>query len=85
MDINIFLASSAELKEDRNQVQVFISQLNEEWCYRDICFKLKIWENFIDSMSKEGLQEEYNKVAAECDIFLMLFLHQGGEVYDRRI
>ncbi len=79
MDVNIFLASSAELKEDRNQVQVFISQLNDEWCHRDICFKIKLWENFIDSMSKDGLQEEYNKVAADCDIFLMLFFTRVGK------
>ena len=74
MDINIFLASSSELKEDRNGFQVFMSQLNEEWNHRDINFKLTIWEDFIDSMSKDGLQAEYNKVVEECDIFLMLLV-----------
>jgi hypothetical protein len=79
MDINIFLASSSELKEDRDSFQVLISQLNEEWCYRDLCFKLKIWENFIDSMSQDGLQEEYNKAVAESDIFVMLFFTKVGK------
>ena len=73
MDINIFLASSSELTEDRNNFQIFINQLNEDWCNRDICFHLKMWENFIDSMAQTGLQAQYNEAALNSDIFLMLF------------
>ncbi|MEP7107215.1 MAG: hypothetical protein ABI760_04520 [Ferruginibacter sp.] len=79
MDINIFLASSFDLKEDRNKFQLYLTQLNEVWSKRGISFKLEIWEYFIDSMSINGLQEEYNKVAGECDIFLMLFFTKVGK------
>ena len=79
MDINIFLASSSELKEDRNDFRILIGQLNDEWGDRDIYFKLTIWEDFIDSMSAEGLQQEYNKAVEQCDIFLMFFFTKVGK------
>lgn len=79
MEINIFLASSEELKGDRNNFQVFISQLNDSWIEQDIKFTLTIWEDFIDAMSKTGLQDNYNKAATNCDIFLMLFFTKVGK------
>ena len=79
MEINIFLASSEELKEDRNTFQQFINQLNESWIDQDIQFKLTLWEDFIDAMSELGLQDNYNKAAANCDIFLMLFFTKVGK------
>lgn len=79
MDITIFLASSSELNNERERFSKYISQLNEDWIERDICFKLKNWENSIDSISKDGLQAEYNKVAEMCDIFVMLFFTKVGK------
>jgi hypothetical protein len=79
MEINIFLASSEELKEERNNFQIFISQLNASWSNQDIQFKLTIWEDFIDAMSKAGLQDNYNKAASSCDIFIMLFFTKVGK------
>ena len=75
----IFLASSSELKEDRDRFQIFISQLNEDWFYREVQFELKLWENFIESLTNRGLQERYNHAAAECDIFVLLFFTKVGE------
>jgi tetratricopeptide (TPR) repeat protein len=37
-----------------------------------------VWENFIDAMSKEGLQQEYNKAIQSCDIFVLLFFTKVG-------
>jgi hypothetical protein len=78
MEINIFLASSEELKEDRNSFQIFLSQLNESWKDQDIQFKLTLWEDFKDAMSRSGLQGEYNIAAGQCDIFVMLFFTKVG-------
>ena len=41
-------------------------------------FEVVLWENFLDCMSREGLQSEYNKAAKECDIFVMLFCTKVG-------
>lgn len=74
----IFLASSEELKEDRRAFELMLNRLNQQWRARDFAFDLVVWEDFIDAMSKEGLQAEYNKAAADCDIFVMLFFTKVG-------
>ncbi len=74
----IFLASSEELREDRIAFELMIGQLNQDWVPRGTFFHLIVWENFIDAMSKEGLQEEYNKAIRDCDIFVMLFFTKVG-------
>lgn len=74
----IFLASSEELRADRIAFELMIGQLNQEWVPRDTFFHLVVWENFIDAMSKEGLQQEYNKAIASCDIFVLLFFTKVG-------
>jgi len=74
----IFLASSEELGADRIAFELMIGQLNQEWVPRDTFFHLVVWENFIDAMSKEGLQQEYNKAIQGCDIFVLLFFTKVG-------
>ena len=74
----IFLASSQELKEDRIAFELMIGQLNQDWVPRGTFFHLVVWENFIDAMSKEGLQQEYNKAIRDCDIFVMLVFTKVG-------
>lgn len=48
------------------------------WRQRDYTFDLVLWENFIDAMSKEGLQHEYNRAIQDSDIFVMLFRTKVG-------
>lgn len=74
----IFLASSNELKEDRIAFELMLGQLNQEWVPRGTFFHLVVWENFIDAMSKDGLQKEYNRAVSECDIFVLLFFTKVG-------
>src|SRR5262249_32306709 len=69
----IFLASSAELVEDRRAFELMVGRLNQEWRAREYTFDVILWENFIDTMAKDGLQKEYNRAIASCDIFVMLF------------
>ncbi len=74
----IFLASSEELRADRVAFELMIGQLNQEWVPRDTFFHLVVWENFIDALSKDGLQQEYNKAIQDCDIFVLLFFTKVG-------
>lgn len=74
----IFMASSEELRADRIAFELMIGQLNQEWVPRDTFFHLVVWENFVDAMSKEGLQHEYNKAIQGCDIFVLLFFTKVG-------
>ena len=74
----IFLASSNELKEDRVAFELMLGQLNQEWVPRGTFFHLSVWENFLDAMSKDGLQKEYNRAITDCDIFVLLFFTKVG-------
>ena len=74
----IFLASSAELKADRDQFEIFIGRKNKDWSARGVFLELVMWEDFVDAMSQTRLQDEYNKAIAECDLFVMLFWTKVG-------
>ena len=78
MNKKIFLASSLELKEDRNEFEIFINRKNKDWVGQGVFLELVIWEDFIDAVSKSRLQDEYNKAIRECDIFVMLFFTKVG-------
>jgi formylglycine-generating enzyme required for sulfatase activity len=75
----IFLASSAELKHDREQFEIFINRKNNDWVERGVFLKLIVWEDFLDAVSETRLQDEYNKAIRECDIFVMLFFTKVGK------
>jgi hypothetical protein len=75
----IFLASSFELKDDREQFEIFINRKNKEWIDKGIFLELIIWEDFLDAMSLTRLQDEYNKAIIEADIFVMLFFTKVGK------
>ncbi|MCK6622403.1 MAG: SUMF1/EgtB/PvdO family nonheme iron enzyme [Calditrichaceae bacterium] len=77
--LTIFLASSAELKDDREKFEQFIGRKNKTLNPNDQFIRLEIWEDFIDAMSQTRLQDEYNKVVRECDIFVMLFATKVGQ------
>jgi len=74
----VFLASSAELKDDRKEFEIFINRKNKDWVNQGIYLELIVWEDFLDSVSKTRLQDEYNKSIRECDIFVMLFWTKVG-------
>ncbi len=75
----IFLASSAELKDDRDQFEILMCRKNKEWVKRDVFLELVIWEDFLDAVSRTRLQDEYNQAIRDCDIFAMLFWTKVGK------
>ena len=77
--IPIFLASSEELKEDRKEFENFINRENKEYIKKGIFFRLEVWEDFIDRISETRLQDEYNKVVINSDIFISLFWTKAGK------
>lgn len=74
----LFLASSAELADDRREFEIFINRKNKDWVARDVFLELVVWEDFLDALSPVRLQDEYNKAIGGCDIFVMLFCTKVG-------
>ncbi len=77
--IRIFLASSSELKEEREQFEIMIYRKCKSWFDKGIFLHLDIWEDFLDKMAKGGLQNEYNKTIRHCDIFVLLAYNKVGK------
>lgn len=75
----LFLASSAELKEDRMEFEIFINRKNKDWVARDVFIELVVWEDFLDAVSSTRLQDEYNRAIRDCDLFVMLFWTKVGQ------
>ncbi|MCC8152878.1 MAG: hypothetical protein LIP01_00850 [Tannerellaceae bacterium] len=80
--ITIFLASSSELEIDRREFEIFINRENKELTKKGIFLNLEVWEDFLDRMAPDGLQEEYNKKIRESDIFVSLFFTKVGKFTD---
>ena len=78
-DIRIFLASSAELREDRDAFDLYFRQQNDQLRKQGIYLEIVRWEHFLDAMSETRLQDEYNKAVRACDIFVCLFFTKTGK------
>lgn len=77
--VKIFLASSAELKQDRKDFREFISVENDRLHKQGIYLEIVQWEYFLDEISGTRLQDEYMKKLKECDIALCLFFTKVGK------
>jgi internalin A len=76
---NIFLASSKELRQDRDEFDLYIRQLNDHIIEFGIYLKITRWENFLDAMSGTRLQDEYNQAVRASDVFVSLFSTKAGK------
>ena len=77
-DIKIFLASSEELKEERQQIELFISKENRKLCQQNIFLDLIIWEDLKHSFQGQRDQDYFNQKMLECDIVICLFFKKVG-------
>jgi hypothetical protein len=77
-EIRIFLASSGELAEDRDGIDLYLRQLNDEYGLRQIYLKVVRWENLTTAVSSSRLQDEYNEEVMQADILLCLFSTKAG-------
>jgi len=77
--IRIFLASSSELREDRDAFELYFRQKNDGHLKRGFYPEIVRWENFLDAMSDTRSQDEYNKDIRTCEIFVCLCFTKCGK------
>jgi hypothetical protein len=77
--IRIFLASSTELREDRDALDLYLRQLNDTLSEARKYLRVVRWENFLDAMSETRMQDGYNDAVRSCDIFISLFFTKTGQ------
>jgi hypothetical protein len=80
--IQIFLAASSDLAEDRREIEVFFNRENKALLKSDIFLELVVWEDFIESMSRARFQHEYNNAINRSDIFITLIGKRAGAYAD---
>lgn len=76
--INLFLASSNELKEDRERIEIEIRRKNDLLQSQNIYISLKIWENESSHISQTRKQDDYNVVIKDSDLFVLLAYTKVG-------
>lgn len=77
--IKIFLASSDELKPEREMMASLANSLNTIFEKQGIHVIVVEWENLNDSMGVLHKQEEYNEKLRTCDICMTLFWTKFGK------
>ena len=77
--IKIFLASSSELKEDRDAFELHFLRKNKDFCRQGFEVDVIRWETFLDAMSETRLQDEYNEAVRDSDFFVSLFKTKTGK------
>jgi hypothetical protein len=76
--IKIFLASSAELKADREAFEIAIYRKTKMWIDEGIFLHLDVWEDLTDALSQTHSQDEYNKAVKAADVFVLLAYTKVG-------
>lgn len=77
--MRIFLASSAELREERDEFDRYLREQNDLLINEGVYLMVVRWENFLDAMSERRLQDEYNEAIRQCDVFVSLFFTKTGK------
>jgi hypothetical protein len=77
--IQIFLASSSELEEDRDAFDLHFRKENDRLLKMGIYLEILRWETFLDAISETRLQDEYNEAVRDSDIFVSLFKTKTGK------
>ena len=76
--IKIFLASSDELKPERERFEIEIYRKCKSWFDKGIFLHLDIWEDISARVSLTGSQSEYNKFVKDADLFVFLAYSKVG-------
>ena len=77
--VKVFIASSAELKQERMELVDLLQDLNDEVEDQTIRFKPVLWEYMDSSMGKMRKEDEYLEKLRLCEICLVLFWRTLGE------
>ncbi len=76
--IKIFLASSNELRLEREKFEIEIYRKCKSWFDKEIFLYLDTWEDLSTRLSPTGSQSEYNKFIRDADLFVFLAYSKVG-------
>jgi len=86
LTINVFIASSYELSEQRVQIGDLIRRLSYELSPRGVCIRMLCWEDYHPEYKGTSKQHEYDEnLVKKCDIFIGLFRNRCGKYTQHEI
>ncbi len=77
--IKLFLASSNELKAEREKIERIVGRKNKRLKNEGISIELMIWEDGKHIGQSFRSQDNYNLEVKECDLFILLFYSKVGK------
>ena len=83
--IKVFIASSDELKPEREKFDTLFNHLNSIFTARGIRLEPVKWEFLDSSMGRLHKQEEYNREIKKCDICVVMFWQKFGDYTDEEL
>lgn len=83
--IKVFIASSDELKPERDKFDTLFNHLNSIFTARGIRLEPVKWEFLDSSMGRLHKQEEYNREIKKCDICVVMFWQKFGDYTDEEL
>ena len=78
-NITVFLASSDELKNDRNSFHSLVASLDEIFKPRGYRIRCRRWEDFSAFCTGTRTQDDYNRIVRASDICICMFHRKAGE------
>ena len=78
-NITVFLASSDELKNDRNSFHSLVASLDEIFEPRGYRIRCRRWEDFSAFCTGTRTQDDYNRIVRASDICICMFRRKAGE------
>ncbi len=78
-EYRLFLASSKDLKDYRDQFEVMIRRKNDLLYGRGVYLNLFVWEEALEAVAVGRKQEEYNEEVEKAHIFVLLFRERVGK------
>ena len=78
-NITVFLASSDELKNDRNSFHSLVASLDEIFEPRGYRIRCRRWEDFSAFCTGSRTQDDYNRIVRTSDICICMFHRKAGE------
>ncbi|MDQ1351240.1 MAG: hypothetical protein QG657_1542 [Acidobacteriota bacterium] len=82
----IFLASSEEMSQERKEIALMISRLNNKWTEeKDVYIELVVWEDMLRGVQEGGkpILDYFNQEMLQCDIMIALLYRKVGQFTEK--
>jgi len=78
-EIKIFIASSADLKKERKEIQLILRKESDKYEQKGVKIKPVLWENLLLDMGQTRKQDYFTEEMLKCDVVIFMFYSKLGK------